>query len=110
MRELWAYINYLHDNTLESQHYRLAFWKKVFQPLAILAMVFLAIPFILGPLRQSSAGFRLLVALIVGFVFYVANALFGPLSIVYHLPPYWAALLPSLICMLVGGLLLRRVR
>ena len=43
-----------------------------------------------------------------GFGFFITNEVFGPLSLVYSLPPVVAALLPSLLFAGVATLLLRR--
>ena len=106
---LYRYIGYLHDNKLDAANYELAFWKKLLQPLAIAVMIFLAVPCILGPLRSVGLGIRLVVGLGLGFGFYILNQVFGPVSLVYALPPLLGALLPTLVFALFGYGLLRRV-
>jgi len=98
---LMDYINYLKTNGLGYANYELAFWKKIFQPISAMVMVFVAIPFIFGPLRSSTMGLRLVAGIFVGFLFYLFNELFGPLSVVYALPTWLAAAIPSLF---FGGL------
>jgi len=73
-------------------------------------MLFLAIPFIFGPLRSVTMGLRLVSGVVVGFSFYMLNQFFGPFSLVYNVPPFVAALLPSLLFFIIGVFLMRRVR
>jgi lipopolysaccharide export system permease protein len=41
-----------------------------------------------------------------GFLFYVLDQIFGPLSMVYSMPPILGALLPSLLFLLISLVLL----
>ncbi|MGA2654926.1 MAG: LPS export ABC transporter permease LptG [Gammaproteobacteria bacterium] len=97
MRGLWQYADYLQGNGLDNKPYLLNFWKKALQPLAIIVMMLLSVPFIFGPLRSASMGLRLLAGIIMGFSFYVLSEVFGPLALVYQWPPLLAALAPIII-------------
>lgn len=102
MRGLHQYADYLQDNGLDNKPYLLNFWKKALQPLAIIVMMLLSVPFIFGPLRSASMGLRLLAGIVMGFGFYVLSEIFGPLALVYQFSPFWAALMPILIFGLLG--------
>lgn len=106
--ELWQTIHYRTTNQLDAKPYQLAFWQKMVQPLATLVMMFLAIPFIFGPLRSATMGFRMLVGVLLGFAFYTFNQLFGPITLVYHLPPIVGALLPTCLFLGIGLCLFRK--
>ena len=84
-------------NNLTVTDYKIAFWKKIIQPFSILIMSYLAVPFVLGPLRSYSRGSRLMVGVILGFSFYLLNALFCPLVAVINFPPSIAVMLPPMI-------------
>jgi lipopolysaccharide export system permease protein len=84
-------------NNLTVIEYKIAFWRKIIQPFSILIMSYLAVPFVLGPLRSCSRGLRLLIGIILGFIFYLLNALFCPLASVIHIPPSIAVMLPPII-------------
>ena len=105
---LWHTIKYRQKNHLEAKPYELAFWQKIVRPLATLVMMFLAIPFVFGPLRSSTMGLRMLVGVLVGFVFYTFNQLFGPLTLVYQIPPIIGAFLPTVMFLLLGLFFLKR--
>jgi lipopolysaccharide export system permease protein len=107
---LWRAIEYRVKNKLNTQNYELAFWTKAFQPLVILMMIFLAVPFVFGPLRSKSMGSKVVVGILTAFSFHTLNHLFSPLAIVYQLPPLLAVLLPIILFSGVGIWLLRRIR
>jgi lipopolysaccharide export system permease protein len=88
----------------------LIFWKKILMPVSVVIMVLLGIPFIFGPLRQSSLGLRLLAGIVIGFIFYLSSEIFGPLSLVYAFPPFLAAAAPLVLFAGAGYAILRKVR
>lgn len=47
------------------------------------------------PLRSVPMGVRVVTGISFGFVFYVLDQIFGPLTLVYGIPPIVGALLPS---------------
>lgn len=91
------YIEYLEVNKQETSHYDLALWRKVMQPLTVAVMMLLALSFVFGPLRSVSMGARLVMGVITGFAFHLSNAAFGPISLVYQVPAFVGAILPSLL-------------
>jgi lipopolysaccharide export system permease protein len=67
--QLVSFMHYLSEYSQVPKTYQLAFWKKVGMPFSLIALVVIACSFI-GPLRQQSMGFRLVIALFVGLGFY----------------------------------------
>lgn len=102
------YIDYLQLNGQEVSRYQLAYWRKVLQPLTIAAMLLLALSFIFGPLRSVTMAARVLLGILTGFGFYMSNEVFGPLSLVYQLPPLAGAALPSMLFIIISLYLMRR--
>lgn len=94
------YIGYLKSNQQDAGRYQLEMWRKVLSPLTVVAMILLASSFIFGPLRSVSMGARMLMGIVTGFLVYVSDRLFGPVSLVYAVPPIIGAIAPSL---LFGG-------
>lgn len=103
--KLYAYVHYLKDTDQSSNQSDFVFWKRIFQPLATLVMICLSVPFVFGPLRSTTMGLRILLGVVVGFGFYMLNEFFGPLSMVFQLPPILAAATPAILFMLGGGIL-----
>jgi len=93
----------------QSPHYQIAYWKRIWQPLANCVMMLLAIPFIFGNLRSVTMGLRLLFGVVLGFSFYILNQFFGPVSLVLQIPPKWATLFPTLLFASIALIALRRV-
>lgn len=73
-------------------------------------MMMLALSFIFGPLRSVTAGARIVTGICFGFLFYVVNEIFGPLSLVYNVTPLAGALMPSVLFLLITWWLLSRKR
>lgn len=105
---LWHYQDYLQQQGLNNSLYRLAFWKKLLQPVATAALVFVAISFIFGPLRSVTLGQRVFTGVLVGFGFRILQDLLGPSSLVFGFSPLIAVLAPLLVLLVMGSWLLRR--
>jgi lipopolysaccharide export system permease protein len=103
-----ARIDYMQAQGLNSGKYELGFWRKILQPLATVALVFVAISFIFGPLRESTMGVRVVTGLVIGIVFKFLHDLLSPASLVFGFAPILAILMPILLCFWVGYVLLRR--
>lgn len=110
INKLSQYIAYRDMVGLPNSQYRLAFWQRVFQPLAMVVMVLLALPFVFMIARSGGLGLRVMIGVMVGVGFYLVNQFMGQLSIVYHAPALIAALLPVCLFFMLGVFLLKRVR
>jgi len=106
--ELYQYSQYLDDQELDNDRYMQSFWRKVFQPLAIIGLVLVAVSFIFGSLRSVSTGQRIITGVVVGMVFKISQDILAPMSSLYSIDPVWAALVPIMICMALGGWLIKR--
>ena len=110
---LYELHQYLHAQKITSRgslNAQLDYWQRIFQPVTTMVMLLLAIPFIFGPLRESTMGSKLLVGATVGFGFHILNRFFGPLSQVLQWPPILAAMGPTVFFALLGAYLMRRAR
>lgn len=105
------YVGFLKDTGQDPKRFEITFWRKVFQPISMAVMMLLAISFIFGPLRSSTMGAKIVIGILAGFIFYVANIVFGNLSLVVSwLPVPIGALIPSLLCLSVVWWLLNKKR
>jgi len=96
------YLEYLESNQQDQSRYVLAFWRKIMQPFTVAVMLLVALSFIFGPLRSVSMGARIMMGVLTGLLFHIANQVFGSLSLVYQLPPIFGAVMPSIIFILVA--------
>lgn len=99
-------ISYLDANNLDARAHRLALWRKYVAPLTVMVMMLIAVPYVLGSQRDSGVGQRLLVGVLVGLGFWVANELAFSAGQIYAWPPWLAASLPTL---LVAGVAVWRL-
>ncbi len=108
--DLYDYIGFMRSNGQSASDYEVAFWLKVVNPVATLAMLFLAVPLVVGHVRAMSIGQRIFTGAVIGAAFFLVNRALSYMSVVYGIPPALSAFLPSLVLVGVTAFLLRRVR
>ena len=105
------YVGFLKETGQDPKRFEITFWRKVYQPISMAVMMLLAISFIFGPLRSSTMGAKIVIGIVAGFMFYVANIVFGNMSLIATwLPVSIGALIPSLICLSIVWWLLTKKR
>jgi lipopolysaccharide export system permease protein len=92
---LYQYTRHLAANKQSTERYEIAFWKKIFYPLAALVMMALALPFAYLQVRHGGIGVKLFVGLMLGVLFHFLNSLFSHLGVLERWPPIAPALVPS---------------
>ena len=94
---LYQYIAYLAENKQKTSRYEIAFWKKVAYPVAVLVMMFLALPFAQFQRRSGSIGTRIFSGIMLGLVFYTFNMFFTYLGVLYDWPAIPSAMFPTMV-------------
>jgi len=94
---LWRYVTYLKDNGMNARTYEVAFWGRIAAILAVPLMCVLAVPFVLGPLRTTGTGARMLAGLGIGFTWFLVSRALTDGAAVWDLPPVATAWLPTLL-------------
>ena len=107
---LLEYISYLKTNYQAVEQYQMAFWMKVMMPISSAVMVFLAVPFVFGPLRSSPIGGRILAGALVGIGFHLFNQSFQHIGLVFGVLPWLSAAFPTLVFAGVGWYFMKRIR
>ena len=106
---LSAYLEFLENNGLDAHVERLILWQKRLQPLTIVIMCLLALPFVLGAQRQAGVGHRLLLGILLGLAFVVVERVLVQVGNQLALDGLIVALLPNLVFLtLTAYLFLRR--
>jgi lipopolysaccharide export system permease protein len=77
---------------------------------AVLFTVLLAIPFVLGSLRSTGTGTRMLMGLVLGIGFFLLEKLIESGTVVFNLNPIVLAWLPTTLLAFVTLTLLARAR
>jgi lipopolysaccharide export system permease protein len=106
--DLYEYIGVLQTRGQNVDRYALAFWQKLTMPLTTCAMVLLSLPFVFGPPRTRTAGFRITAGLIVGIMFYLANQITGHIGIILDVHPSVTTMVPVAAVLCVAFGLMRR--
>ncbi|VFP80687.1 LPS export ABC transporter permease LptG [Candidatus Erwinia haradaeae] len=106
IRGLYSYAKYFQKTGQASIRYKFNLWRRIFDPLSLMVMILMAISFLFGPLQHAAMNIRIIVGVILGFLFYVLNQIFGLLSLICHTPPILGALLPSMIFFTVSLVML----
>ncbi len=106
---LMRLISYMDENGLDAQGYRLSLWRKLVAPFTVMAMMLVAVPFVLGS-QRGGAGQRLLVGIMVGLVFYVVNEVTASMGQLFGWPILASAGLPTLVLAALAVLRLKRAR
>jgi lipopolysaccharide export system permease protein len=107
---LYNTIHYRQSIGLGINQYLFTFLQRLLQPITTLVMICLAVPFVFGSFRSTSAGMKIISGVFIGFTFYMLNQLLGPITLVYQFPPLLAALLPTCLFLLIVMTLLLRVK
>ena len=110
LQEIYRYVQLQHKGNQAVEAYELAFWQRIFQPFVSCVMVFLAIPFVFGSLRQSSMGAKIIVGTSLGFGFHMINKFFGSASLVFQFSPIIGAAGPMIVFAVLAVFLMRRVK
>jgi len=107
---LYQYVDYRKSNGLDVQAYLLRIWQIYAQPVSIIVLMLIGLPFAFGQLRSSTLGLRLAIGVALGLGFFLSDRFFGPFVLVFHWPPFLGAFLPDLLFLGLAGVLFIRLR
>jgi len=99
---LATYTRHLAENKQTTERYEIAFWKKLFYPLAVLVMMALALPFAYLHFRAGGVSLKIFIGIMIGVSFQLLNSLFSHLGLLNTWPPLATAVLPSMTFLLVA--------
>jgi lipopolysaccharide export system permease protein len=99
---LSRYIRHLAENRQRTDRFEIAFWSKMFYPLAILVMMALALPFAYLHVRSGTMSFKVFSGIMIGVAFYASNKLASHLGLLNTWPPIVVAALPGLLVLSVA--------
>jgi len=109
--ELLTYSEYLQENKLDDGEYKLAFWIKIFTPLTCLAMLMIAMPIVFTTTpRSGGVGQRLMIALLIGIIYFVINRSINHLGLALNIAPILSAAIPLIMVMVVSLYFMSRVK
>lgn len=100
--ELAAYTRHLQENKQETERFKIAFWKKLFDPLAIFVLMALALPFGYLHTRAGGVSLKIFVGIMIGVSFLLINTLFSHLGMLSTWPAVVTAIAPSILFLLLA--------
>ena len=103
---LYDNIRVLGNNAQKTSRFEIAFWNKVFYPLAVLVMMVLALPFAHFQRRQGGIGFRIFTGTMIGLSFFLLGRLFSNLGVLNDWPPLFSATFPLVVFIVAASSLL----
>lgn len=92
---LTGYIRYLKNNGQQTQSYDVAWWNKLVYPVATMVMALVALAFTSTSGRHTNMGLKLFGGICLGLLFFFSGRLFGFTSVLYGVPAFLAAVLPT---------------
>lgn len=107
--ELAVYTRHLAENKQESERFKIAFWKKLVDPLAIFVLMALALPFAYLHTRSGGVSLKIFVGIMIGVAFMLINTLFAHVGLLSALPAFVTAIAPSALFLLLAAFALRWV-
>ncbi len=107
---LLEYIRHLRENGLDSTRYETTFWSRIARTVALLAVVLLAVPFAIGPMRSTGAGARTVVGILIGAGFFLLTRTLESGGQLFDLDPLVIAWAPTLLLGAASLLAIARVR
>ncbi|HEY4372724.1 MAG TPA: LPS export ABC transporter permease LptG [Burkholderiales bacterium] len=105
---LYLYIRHLSENRQKVERYEIALWKKAVYPAAVLVMMLLALPFAYMQVRSGGVSLKIFAGIMLGLLFHLLNNLFAHLGAINTWPPFLAAVVPSLLFLLLAGFMMWR--
>lgn len=103
MRDLDRYLKHLERTNQQKEQYEIAFWSKVFYPLAILVMLALSMPFAYMNARAGGVAIKIFFGVMIGIVFYAMNNLFAYLGVLNTWSPLAASLAPTVVMLVAAA-------
>jgi lipopolysaccharide export system permease protein len=100
--ELAIYTRHLAENRQETERFKIAFWKKLFDPLAIFVLMALALPFAYLHTRSGGVSLKIFIGIMIGVGFILVNNLFAHVGLLSNMPAVLTAIAPSLLFLLLA--------
>lgn len=99
---LLDYIDYLNTNHLQTNRHVVALWRKGSYPFTLLVMITLAAPIGFVQIRKGGVGAKIFLGILIGITFFMINQLALNVGMLNNLPPWFTALFPNIIALLLA--------
>jgi lipopolysaccharide export system permease protein len=100
--ELAVYTRHLAENRQETERFKIAFWRKLIDPLSIFVLMALALPFGYLHTRSGGVSLKIFIGIMIGVSFLLINSLFSHVGMLSTWPAFVIAVAPSLLFLLLA--------
>ena len=107
-RNIYKKIQFLSDNKLNSGIYKVELYKRAIKPIALVAMILLAMLFVFGSTRDVSLGRKIFFGVSLGLSFEMLSRIGGAMALSLDFNPMISAVLPTTVVMVIAITLLIR--
>ncbi|HZP89061.1 MAG TPA: LPS export ABC transporter permease LptG [Burkholderiales bacterium] len=109
LNTLWDNMRILGGSSQKTTRFEIAFWNKVFYPLAVIVMMILALPFAYIQRRSGGVGARIFAGTMLGLAFFLIGRLFTNLGLLNDWPPLFSAVFPLVVFVSLATAMLWRL-
>jgi lipopolysaccharide export system permease protein len=100
--ELAVYTRHLAENRQQTERFKIAFWKKLIDPLAIFVLMAMALPFGYLQARSGGVSLKIFIGIMLGVAFLLLNTLFSSLGMLSTWPAFVTAVVPSILFLILA--------
>ena len=100
--ELVLYTRHLAENRQETERFKIAFWKKLIDPLGIFVLMAMALPFAYLHSRSGGVSLKIFIGIMIGVSFILVNTLFSHLGLLSTWPAFLTAIAPSALFLMLA--------
>ena len=100
---LYQYIHYRLINHLEAKRYQIQFWSILYNPLTIVLLMLITVPFIFTGSGRDQTSYKIIFGMLLCFAFFIIQRFIMPFATVYNITPALGAAIP---CLLFGSFFL----
>jgi len=105
-RTLIKQIRFLSDNKLRSGIFEVELYKRLIQPITLIAMILLAMLFIFGSTRDTTLGRKIFFGVALGLSFEMLSRVASAIALSFDFSPLLSSILPSIVVMFISIILL----
>lgn len=106
--DLYRYVGDLERRHQPAARYAAALWAMMDLPLAMAAMILIAVPFAFGSLRSRGMGQQMMLGTMIGILFTLVQQITSHLGVLLNVSPALTATTPSIVLAALAAYLFRR--
>ena len=99
-------IEFLSDNKLRSGVFEVELYKRLIQPITLIAMILLAMLFIFGSTWEVTLGRKIFIGVALGLSFEMLSRIASAMALSFDFSPLLSSILPTFVVMLIAIILL----